>query len=102
MVFDVWLEGFGLVGPRVFVADFGPVPMPRLTFQGKFTGQLAEDVRNGKLGVLEDVVVKGGRVGADVWMIKTKSLACAERLENVSRTVETRTRNGKYVLHGVF
>jgi hypothetical protein len=83
VVFDVWLEGFGFVGPRVFVADLGLVPMPRVVFQGKFTGQLAEDVQNGKLGVSEGVVVKGGQGGSDVWMVKIKTLAYMERLKNV-------------------
>ena len=83
VVFDVWLEDFGFVGPRAFVADFGPVPIPRVVFRGKFTGQLAEDVRNGKFDVPEGVVVKGGLGGSDVWMVKVKTLAYMERLKKI-------------------
>jgi hypothetical protein len=69
----------------VFVAGFGSEPIPRVAFQGKFTGQLADGVRNDKLGVSEGVVVKGGRGCLDVWMVKIETLAYMERLKNVFR-----------------
>jgi hypothetical protein len=69
----------------VFVAGFGSEPIPRVVFQGKFTGQLADGVRNDKLGVSEGVVVKGGQGGSDVWMVKIKTLTYMERLKNVFR-----------------
>jgi hypothetical protein len=38
-------------------------------------------VRLGKFGVKEGVVCKGGPGGADVWMVKIKTYAYLERLE---------------------
>jgi hypothetical protein len=49
-------------------------------YQGRFTGNLTEDVRAGKYPVAEGVVIKGGSGGADVWMAKVKTNAYLERL----------------------
>lgn len=38
VLFDVWAEGFGLVGPGPFVADFGNLPIARVVYEGKLTG----------------------------------------------------------------
>ena len=55
--------------------------IPRIVFQGKFTGQFTEDVRRGRYGVAEGVVVKGGNGGDDVWMAKIKTIAYMEKLK---------------------
>jgi hypothetical protein len=81
VLIDVRAEGYGFVGPEAFVADFGHLPTPRVVYRGKLTGQFAEDVRTGKYGVAEGVVCKGGRGGADVWMVKVKTYAYMERLK---------------------
>jgi hypothetical protein len=52
-----------------------------VVYEGKLTGQFAEDVRRGKYGVAEGVVCKGGRGGPDVWMAKIKTYAYTERLK---------------------
>ena len=30
LLFDVWAEGFGMIGPGQFVADFGHLPIARV------------------------------------------------------------------------
>ena len=50
-------------------------------FAGKLTGTFLEAVREGKYGVAEGVVVKGGTGGDDVWMFKVKTYAYLERLK---------------------
>jgi hypothetical protein len=80
VLFDVWAEGFGMIGPKQFVADFGHLPIPRVVYEGKLTGKFAEDVRTGKYGVAEGVVCKGGSGGTDLWMAKIKTHAYQERL----------------------
>jgi hypothetical protein len=80
-LFDVEAVGFGMVGPRQFVDDFGHLNAARVVFQGKLTGQFAEDVRRGRFGVEEGVVCKGGRGGADLWMVKIKTYAYMEKLK---------------------
>ena len=81
VLFDVWAEGFGMLGPRQFVADFGRLSSARVVYEGKLTGQFAEDVRTGKYGVAEGVVCKGGRGGPDLWMVKIKTYAYQARLK---------------------
>lgn len=80
-LFDVWSEQFGMVGPRQFVTDFGHLPVARVVYEGRLTGQFAEDVRIGKFGVAEGVICKGGAGGPDVWMVKIKTYAYLERLK---------------------
>ncbi len=81
VLFDVEAEGFGILSPFQFVRDFGHLPTPHIIYQGRYTGQLSVDVRNGKFPVAEGVVVKGGTGGADLWMVKIKTLAYLERLK---------------------
>jgi hypothetical protein len=54
-LFDIFLEGFGFVGPAQF--------------------------RCGRFNTPEGVVCKGGHGGDDVWMLKIKSLAYMDRLK---------------------
>jgi hypothetical protein len=81
VLFDVWAEPFGMIGPWQFAADFGHLSAARVVYEGKFTGQFAEDVRNGRYGVKEGVVCKGGTGGADLWMAKVKTYAYLEKLK---------------------
>lgn len=81
ILFDVWATPLGMLGPRQFVAEFAGLPIARVVYEGKFTGQFAEDVRRGKYGVAEGVVVKGGEGGDDLWMAKIKTYAYMERLK---------------------
>lgn len=81
VLFDVAAAGYGFVGPRAFVADFGHLPTPRVVYEGKLTGTFLEAVREGKYGVAEGVVCKGGAGGPDVWMVKVKTYAYLDRLK---------------------
>jgi hypothetical protein len=79
VLFDVEADSSGLVSPFQFVLDFADLPIAGVVYQGRYTGQLAEDVRRGRYEVTEGVVVKGGS-GADLWMVKIKTTAYQERL----------------------
>jgi hypothetical protein len=81
VLFDVWAEGFGLIGARQFVADFQHLPIPAVVYEGRFTGTFAEDVRTGSYGVTEGVICKGGKGGTDLWMVKIKTYAYLQRLK---------------------
>jgi hypothetical protein len=81
VLFDVWADGYGFVSAQQFVADFGHLPIPRVVYTGKLTGAFLEAVREGKYGVAEGVVCKGGAGGEDVWMVKVKTYAYLERLK---------------------
>jgi hypothetical protein len=80
-LFDIWLDGYGFVGPERFVRDFGHLNAARVVYRGKLTGQFIEDVRRGRFNVPEGVVCKGGQGGEDVWMLKIKTLAYVDRLK---------------------
>lgn len=56
----------------------------KLVYQGKYTGQLVEDVRNGKFPVNEGVVIKG-MVNDQLYMAKVKTNTYLERLQNQFR-----------------
>lgn len=80
-LFDVWADGYGFIGPAQFVADFGHLNVARIVYRGRLTGQFAEDVRQGRYGVAEGVVCKGGAGGIDLWMVKIKTAAYMARLK---------------------
>lgn len=80
-LFDVFAEGFGLIGPRAFADDFDHPARARVVYEGKLTGEFAEDVRNGRYDVEEGVVCKGGRGGEDLWMAKIKTHAYMHKLK---------------------
>ena len=81
MIFDVLAEPFGMIGPEQFVADFGHLPTAKVVYRGKLTGKFSDDVRQGKYGVNEGVICKGGTGGADLWMVKIKTYAYLEKLK---------------------
>lgn len=81
VLFDVRADEYGFVGPEKFVTDFGHLPIPRVVYRGKVTGQFTNAVRNGEYGVEEGVVIKGGNGGTDVWMAKVKTAAYLARLK---------------------
>jgi RNA ligase len=81
VLFDVWAEPFGMIGPGQFVADFGHLSSARVVYRGKFTGKFCEDLRQGKYDVTEGVVCKSGTGGLDLWMAKIKTYAYMDRLK---------------------
>lgn len=81
MLFDVEVEGFGMIGPEAFAKDFAHLPSARVVYRGKFTGAFCEAVRMGKYDVNEGVICKGGSGGSDLWMAKIKTNAYMEKLK---------------------
>jgi hypothetical protein len=80
VLFDVRTAS-GFLGPEQFAADFVTLPLARIVFRGKLTGQFMEDVRRGRYNVAEGVVCKGGAGGGDVWMVKIKTNAYLAKLQ---------------------
>jgi RNA ligase len=79
ILLDAQVDG-ALLAPGQFIQLFQPFGIPRVVYRGKFCGQLFMDVRNGKYGVEEGVVVKGV-VSGQVHMAKIKTLQYLERLK---------------------
>lgn len=78
ILFDVQVDG-KMLPPEEFIQLFEPFGIPKVIFRGKFTGQLYADVRSGKYGVKEGVVVKG-MVSDEIYMAKIKTSAYAKKL----------------------
>ncbi|MEG4426737.1 MULTISPECIES: hypothetical protein [unclassified Microcoleus] len=79
VLFDVKTEG-GMVIPDRFIKDFGILNIARVIYRGKLTGKFMDDLRQGKYGVDEGVVCKGGRNANNLWMVKIKTDAYMQRL----------------------
>jgi len=79
MLIDVAIHKKGMVLPRDFVNDFGYLKSAQVIYEGNFTDQFVQDVREGKYPVAEGVVAKGiidGKRANDVhglWMSKVKT-----------------------------
>lgn len=80
ILFDVQTER-GIIKPEQFIRDFSEVNIARVVYRGKFTGKFSDDVRNGKYGVAEGVVCKGGNGVDDLWMVKIKTYAYMKKLQ---------------------
>lgn len=76
---DVEVDGV-MVPPDDFIKKFQGLYQPKVVFQGKFSGQLFVDVRNGKYDVEEGVVVKGV-FNKQVYMAKIKTQAYLDKLK---------------------
>jgi hypothetical protein len=81
ILFDVWAEPFGFIGPEAFLADFGHLASARVVYRGKLTGKFCDDVRQGRYGMNEGVLCKGGSGGGDLWMVKIKTYAYMKKLK---------------------
>lgn len=79
---DVQLNG-RMLGPGEFLEDFKEFSscLPDVIYKGKYSGQLIEDIRNGKYKVNEGAVIKG-MIDDQVYMVKVKTNAYLERLKN--------------------
>lgn len=79
MLFDMAIHKKGMVLPRDFVNDFGGLKSAQVVYEGNFSDQFVQDVREGRYPVVEGVVAKGvidGKRANDqhgLWMSKVKT-----------------------------
>lgn len=85
VLFDVNINKKGFVSPQHFVQDFGHLHIPQVIYQGDFSRQFIEDVRNGKYPVKEGIIAKGGE-GHKLWFRKVKTLAYLKKLKETFGT----------------
>jgi|ERR1700722_1625389 len=76
---------WGFIDPDEFCEDFRNIEkegyhFPRILYSGKYIGQLAVDIREGKYNVQEGAVIKGVAHGI-VYMAKVKSNAYGQKLK---------------------
>ena len=80
ILFDVQ-AGKGIISPEQFIRDFSEFNIARVVYRGKLTGKFIDDVREGKYGVDEGVVCKGGSTADELWMVKIKTYAYMTKLQ---------------------
>lgn len=79
IIFDIMIDR-EFIQPLEFIDNFKSLDIPKIIYKGKFSGQLVEDIRNGKYPLNEGAVIKG--VHKDqVYMCKVKTNAYMERLK---------------------
>ncbi|HEY9850758.1 MAG TPA: RNA ligase family protein [Leptolyngbyaceae cyanobacterium] len=71
----------GIINPFQFIEDFRELNIARVVYRGKLTGKFIDDVREGKYNVSEGVVCKGGKTNDKLWMVKIKTNAYMNRLQ---------------------
>ena len=79
VIFDVQVNG-ALLPPEEFINKFKDFNIARVVFEGKYSGQLFNDVRTGRYNVKEGVVVKGVFKG-QIRMAKIKTRKYLGRLK---------------------
>lgn len=80
VLFDVQVDDI-IVPPNIFLRQFCLIDHALPVYEGKFTGQFVEDVRNGKYHVDEGVVCKGIYKN-ELYMCKIKTNAYMEKLKS--------------------
>ena len=79
VLFDVAVHKRGFVLPADFLRDFGHLRVPEVVYEGPFTAEFVEGVRQGRYPVREGVVAKGIALGKKqnpqhgLWMAKVKT-----------------------------
>ena len=77
ILFDVDQYKHGFVTPKNFVEDFGHLHIPDVIYQGPYTMDFVQDIRNNKHNLKEGVIVKGvfktKNQKDEVWMVKVKT-----------------------------
>jgi hypothetical protein len=81
VLIDVNVHKRGFVSAEQFVERFGHLVIPRVVHRGELTADFVRDVRAGKYGHGEGVILKGGE-GHDRWMAKVKTTAYLRRLKS--------------------
>lgn len=79
VLIDVNLHKRGFVSAEELVGRFGHLGIPRVVHRGELTREFVADVRAGRFGTGEGVVLKGGE-GHGRWMAKVKTDAYLQRL----------------------
>lgn len=85
VLFDVQVHRKGLLPPNQFLDLLGHLHVPRLVYQGNFTPEFVQNVRDNKYGLVEGVVCKGcdGPAPHGLWYCKVKTSEYLEKLKRV-------------------
>jgi hypothetical protein len=87
ILFDVDQYKHGFVTPKNFVEDFGHLHIPDVIYQGPYTMDFVQDIRNNKHNLKEGVIVKGvfktKNQKDEVWMVKVKTSEWLQKVKSL-------------------
>lgn len=77
ILFDVNQYKKGVISPYEFLKNFGHLHIPEIVYEGKYTEELIENVKNGVYILKEGVIAKGlintKKEGEAIWSCKIKT-----------------------------
>jgi hypothetical protein len=73
VLFDVSKYNHGLISPYEFLEKFGHLDIPKVIYEGDYTEELVDQVRQNEWNLKEGLIVKGIH-RKDLWMVKLKTL----------------------------
>lgn len=97
VIFDISLHKFGFILPNIFIEQFGHLDIPKVIYEGPFSKELIQKVKNNQFNLKEGIIAKGiiknknnkdegwvTKVKTNEWLQKVKSLfGEKEYLENL-------------------
>ena len=78
-IFDIQING-KFLSPEELVTNFASCNLAKVIYTGKYSGQLVEDIRNGKYPVVEGAVIKG-IADKELYMAKVKTNTYLKKLQ---------------------
>ena len=77
VLFDVNQYKRGIISPYEFINNFGHLSIPKIIYEGKYTNELINDIRNNIYNLSEGVVAKGlyksKKDSEFIWRVKVKT-----------------------------
>ena len=74
ILFDVNQYKRGFITPWEFLDNFGHLDIPRVIYQGKYSEELIENIKNNKFNLKEGIIAKGSfrdkNNKEEIWMVK--------------------------------
>lgn len=84
ILFDVSQYKRGIISPYEFVENFGHLHIPKIIYNGKYTHEFIDSIKNNDFNLKEGVICKGmtktKKDGNIIWMSKVKSLQWLEEV----------------------
>jgi len=81
ILFDVNVHKKGFIPPWQFLDFFNHLHIAKVVYEGHFTEDFVQDIRNSVYNVEEGVIVKGGQSVHEIWMRKIKTYAYLKKLK---------------------
>lgn len=85
-LFDVNQHKRGFITPWEFLDNFGHLDIPRVIYEGKYTEELIQDIKNNKYNLKEGIIAKGSfkdkNNKEEVWMVKIKTQEWLKKVRN--------------------